>query len=131
MTTELFITAAKEILTGVRKTTPEDLHLFECYIGESMCDSNNWNGNVFTIIGFSWAKPEYHDIAQAIQDEIDSYAKSGLSTWNVEALVVEPLLNDEDLYYTWLADIINSIPPYRVRWETELSEQIEHHAKYQ
>lgn len=115
----------KEILSGSRPTTPDDIYAFECEIGESMCDSNHWSSNVFTLVGFSYAKPEYRAIADAIQDEIEYRLKEGLNTMHVEPMVVDPLEDDHDLYCKWVADIINSIPVYKERWFDNLREIVE------
>lgn len=127
-----FIIRAKEILAGA-VVTPSDIHEFERYIGESMCDSNNWNGNCFTLFGFACAKPEYTQIATDLQDEVNDCCSRGKNALHcVESLSIDSFQDvdwddENNLYYTFVADAINSIPSYRGRWNTEMKEQISHY----
>lgn len=120
MRPESFIQKAKDIVNGVCATSADDIHSFECWIGESLCDSNHWSSNPFTLLGFSYARHEYHIIANAIRDEI----KESDHPDYVEPMVVEPLMDDYDLYCQWCADIINAMPDYRQRWFDNLQEVI-------
>lgn len=108
---------AKEILEG-RKVLPEDIELFEIEIGECLTDSNHWMDNPYTVLGFSYATEEYAEISKELQEKVN---KHGM---NVDSLFLDVLDENLDLYYKFVAHLINSIPVYRQRFEDNLKETV-------
>jgi hypothetical protein len=126
-----FIIRAKEILAG-SETKPSDISDFECFIGESMCDSNNWNGNPFTLFGFACAIEKFHPIAEATQEEINDRIRNKMNIHLVDVLTLEVMQeqdwdDDDNLYYQFVSTVVNMIPSYKTRWFSELKEQIQNY----
>lgn len=122
------------ILAG-SPTLASDILAFENHIGEAMCDSNNWTANPFTMIGFAWAHPKYHGMATRLQEEIDKKNAQNMHPMTyLDGVMYDYFYaegddgteEDYDLYCNFIADVVNSLPTYRVRWFTELQEQLEH-----
>lgn len=122
------------ILAG-SPTQGSDVMALENYIGEAMCDSNNWRDNPFTMIGFAWAHPKYHGMASRLQEELDKKNAQKMNPMVYLDGVMYEYFGDEqteesyELYCQFIADVVNSLPTYRERWFTELKEQLEHMGK--
>lgn len=116
------------ILAG-SPTVASDVRAVEDEYGESMCDTNHWYSNPFTMVGFAWANPKYHVMAIRLQEEINN-SRDPIAY--VDGVMYDYFGDTEEayeLYCEFIADVVNCIPAYRERWFAEMKEQLEHMGK--